>query len=207
MNKAIVLSNDRGYAFLKKVEGCPDMSGTKSMDVHQEKEGTKTTFTFFAEDDKGKKKVGNMVRNGYLQVSELLGKSATLSVEFKNDGKIILDHASDTEIKTYNELLSQAQDAKKAAKATNKSEHDDGIKKLIDDGVVHVVKPDGKTERLEYVKPQAVKEGDTVTTIRRGKVGTFTVKSVNKEKNVVTATDENKASHFFSTAEVAPVKK
>jgi Fe2+ or Zn2+ uptake regulation protein len=205
MDKAIVMSNDRGYAFLRKIDGCPDLSKTKSMDVHQVKDKTETTFTFFEKEEEGKTRAGNMVKNGYLQVSEYLGKTQVLSAVFKKNGQIVLDKATGEEIDAYRKYQDELAAKKKAEKGSTKTTRENELQRLEKEGVVHQVEVgEGKPKRWEYKKPHPVKEKDDITCLRKN--GIFRVKEVNPEKKVINAIDATNGNHFFHFNEVAPAK-
>ena len=176
------------------------------MEIAKVKDKTETIFTFFETEEEGKVKAGNMVRNGYLQVSEFLGKGKVLAVSFKKSGQIVLDNATNEEIESWKKFQDEQSAVKKTAGGASKATRETELERMAKDGLVHKVGAgDGKTERWEFKKPYTVKENDQITCLRKS--GTFKVKEVRKDKNVIVAIDPTNANHFFNLNEVAPAEK
>jgi hypothetical protein len=206
--KIVSMVNDRGYLFVGKHEGCPDLSKVKTYDLtsHEEKDQKNTTFTFHG-DDTGKIEAGNMVRNGYLQVGKIFKErdEKIVTILFRTDGKILVAVASKEEI-AASKAAEEANDARKAeSKKAGKKQgpgrpaEEDLIAKLVKEGKVAPV--EGKEGRFEYIIAPEVKAGDNITALRKS--GTFIVKSVNNEKGHIDTVDASGAHHFFGIKEVA----
>jgi hypothetical protein len=69
-----VKANSRGYAFLGKIEGCPDLSKVKVADIDYADNGTVTAHL-----GRGKVDAGQMLRRGYLHIGANETKKVTFS--------------------------------------------------------------------------------------------------------------------------------
>jgi len=69
----VIKANSRGYAFFKKVAGCPDLSGLKKAEVKGEVGTPEQTVIAGKGED-----AGNMLRKGYI----CIGPNAKAAVEF-----------------------------------------------------------------------------------------------------------------------------
>lgn len=199
--KNIKLINDRGYVLVAGLEGVPEIAKFVSFEIIPKADNEKDITIKLLADDKGTK-IGEMVKKGYFQLGEIFeGGKDSICVSFKDDNKINMRVATKEEV----DENSKATMVKKAEKKTSKGKSSDktsAIDKLLAEGII---KQDGdKAGRFVYVKPHEVTENDKITCLRKS--GTFTVKSVDKAKGVVSAEDNNKQHHYFSTKEVALTK-
>jgi hypothetical protein len=201
MKRNVTLANDRGYVFTKKIEGNPDLSAKKSYEIVHKEGEKKVTFKFSdAEATDKTLKLGNMVKNGYLQVTDYIGKSEVVAVVFHQNGDITVDLATDEDKLAFKKEQDAEREAKEAAKASGKGakkESNQFIEKLLADG--KIIKNDKK--RYEFKETQAIKPEDTILALNKS--GIFKVKTIDAEKGVVTATDQNQRNHYFSLKEVA----
>ena len=78
-----IKANNRGYAYLNKLEGAPDFSEVKTAEFDYGPEGDKKVITVRL--NKGEDDCGNMLRRGYVHI----GADREATVEVKGSKLII----------------------------------------------------------------------------------------------------------------------
>jgi len=205
MSKKHILNvNNRGYLFVGKLDGCPVMKDVKSFDISEKTDTKEYTYTMH-QDESGKEKAGNMIRNGYLQLADQYGKDKCeiLAISFRSENKIHLGIATREDIEENNKLEIEAKAKKASAKKSEpKSDHASGMEKLLKEGIIKPM--EGKPDRFVYTNPPAdLKEGDTIFALRTS--GTYCVKEVKKDAKghvIVHANDRDQKFHCFNIEEV-----